>query len=117
MGLLVLTGGALFLALFILYGMPLLFLEYEAMKQFSLALMFSLLPLPIHVIAVAWIAKRRLRTLSEFALVSVVFNLGLIATGAWLFGLWGAVVGKILYEAVLAAGLIQLDQPRNNLPV
>ena len=116
-GLLVLSGGALALAAFILFGMPLLFPNYEAIRPFSLALMLSLLPLPIHVIAVTWIAKRQLITLSRFAFFSTVCSLLLIALGAWWYGLWGAIVGKILYEMVLAISLVRLDRPLERLPM
>ena len=116
-GLLVLSSGALLLVLFILYGMAFFFADYHEIMAFSLALTLSLLPLPIHVIAVSWIARRRLRTLTQFAGMSVLVNILVIGGGAWMFGLWGAVVAKIVYEMVLATALVQLDRPSTYSPV
>lgn len=110
MGLLLLAIGGSLLALFIIFGMPILFTQYEQAVSFSLLLMLSLLPLPIHVIAVEWIAKRRIPTLWKFAAVSACSNVVLIAGGAWVGGLTGAVIAKIVYEILLASGLVRLDR-------
>lgn len=109
-GALVLTLGIMALVLFIIYGMPLLFENFEEAKRLSLLLVLAALPLPIHVIMVNWIAKRRLKTLRVYAALAIVTNVAFIALSAFFFGLIGAVLAKIIYELLLAAGLLQLDK-------
>lgn len=111
-GVFILTLGIGALMLFIMYGMPLLFENFNEARNFSLLLVLSALPLPIHVITINWIAKRRMQTLGIFAALSVVTNIILIGANAYLFGLTGAIVAKIFYEIVLAAGLLHLESRR-----
>ncbi len=111
----ILTLGIIGLILFILFGMPLLFADFADSKPFALLLVLAVLPLPIHVITINWIAQRNIRTLGIYAAFAVVANVISVASAAFLFGLWGAVVAKIVYEVLLAAGLLQLDRKARRL--
>lgn len=113
-GALLLTLGVIALVLFIAYGMPLLFENFDTAKRYAFLLILAVLPLPIHVITVNWIAKRQMKTLKFYAFLAVFTNIVLIAFSAYLFGLLGAIIAKIVYEVFLAAGLLHLDKHKTS---
>lgn len=105
-----LIAGIMVLVFFILYGMPLLFESFEELTHLSLLLAVSLLPLPAHIVMVSLIAKRALRTLELFAVITVCLDIIFVTSGALLFGLVGVVVGKIINEIILAILLLFFER-------
>lgn len=105
----ILTLGTTALVLFINFGMPLLFVEFESVRWYAFVLMLGLIPLPIHIIMVFWIAERQITKISFYTLAVVFTDILFLAGGAFFFGLTGAIIGKVCNELCVACGLMYID--------
>lgn len=106
----ILALGIIGLVACIVYIMPFLFPDFDGIRHLALLFILCLLPLPVHVITIHWIAERHIIRLSRYTSIAIVSNIISIVFGALVFGLPGAIMGKIFNEVCIAAGLLYLDQ-------
>lgn len=86
------------LVVFILFFLPILFPAYKQVSSFALFLILGLIPLPMQIFTLLWIALKRTKTLLIYAYVYVVIDIILFLTLSLLLDLKGAIIAKVIVE-------------------
>lgn len=97
------VGGIVVLLIFIKIILPIFFPQYIEAVRFSFILILAIIPVPLQILTLALIARRKIKDLFLYAgsltVVNIVTFLALIP----IFGLMGAVVAKVVTEFFTAA--------------
>lgn len=90
----------------VLLCMPYVFPKYEEAYSLALVLLISLIPLPLYILPLSWVARKRVAPLLYYAYSGILLHVVLFIVFVPSYGIVGAVIAKIASEFLTALVLL-----------